>query len=96
MATNTAAIGRAADFKTATNITGQDGVKPEAPPRERIERAASAPVEGQKAARLARCRSGNLRPFHDGDIDPALTEEVGGAGPDHAAAADHDPHGFLR
>jgi hypothetical protein len=29
---------------------------------------------------------------HDNDIDPAVTEEVGGAGADDAAAEDHDAH----
>jgi hypothetical protein len=31
---------------------------------------------------------------NDNDIDPAATEEGGGAGADHAAAADHEAHGF--
>ena len=53
---------------------------------------AGAPVERQEAACLAGCRGGHLGPFHDNDIDPAATEEVGGAGADHAGAADHDAH----
>src|SRR5450631_1392170 len=48
----------------------------------------------QKATCLARRRGSHLGPFHDDDIDAAPTEEVGGAGADHAAAADHDSHGF--
>jgi hypothetical protein len=37
----------------------------EATPRQSIERAAAAPVERQKAARLAGCRAGDLVTLDD-------------------------------
>jgi hypothetical protein len=69
-------------------------VKRKTSPHQRIERGAGAPVERQEAAGLAGCGSGHLGPFHDDDLDPAAAEEIGGAGADHTAAADHDAHGF--
>lgn len=90
----TAVGGHPAVAPIARNLAGQRGVKCETSPRQRIERGAGAPVQRQKTACLAgRCRS-HLGPFHDEDIDPAAAQEVGGAGADHAAAADHDAHGF--
>ena len=46
----------------------------------------------QEAAGLAGCRGGHPGAFHDDDVDAAAAEEIGGAGADHAAAADHDAH----
>jgi hypothetical protein len=69
-------------------------VKSEATPRQPIERRASAPVERKEAAGFARCSSGALARLDDKDLDPSAAEEVGGAGADHTAAADHNPHYF--
>ena len=69
----TAIGGHAAIAPIARNLVGQGGVKRETPPRQRIERGAGAPVEGQEAASLAGCRSGHLGSFHDGDVDTALS-----------------------
>jgi hypothetical protein len=90
----TAIGGHVAIAPIARNFVGQRGVECKTSPRQRIERGAGAPIERQKAACLAGRRGSDLSPFHDNNVDPAATEEVGGAGADHAAAADHDAHGF--
>src|SRR5688572_27910708 len=64
----------------------------EAAPRQGIERAAGAPIERQKAARLAGSRASDLRSLDDGDFHAAPRQEIGGAGSDHAAAGDQDTH----
>ena len=89
----TAIGGHAAVAPIACDLVGQSGVKCKTPPRQRIERGAGAPVERQEAACLAGCRSRHLGPLHDYHVDAAADEEIGGAGADHAAAADHDTHG---
>jgi hypothetical protein len=90
----TAIGGHAAVAPLARNLVGQGGMKCKTSPRQRVERAAGAPVERQEAACLAGCRSGHLGPLHDDNVDAAAAEEIGGAGADHAAAANHDAHGF--
>jgi len=86
-------IGRhAAIAPIARNFVGQRGVQRKTPPRQRIERAAGAPVERQEAAGLAGCRSGDLGPFDDDDVDAPATEEVGGTRADHTGTTDHDAH----
>ena len=62
----------------------------EAPPRQSIERAAAAPVERQKAARLAGGRAGDLVTLYDGRPRAASACEVGDRGADRATTADHD------
>jgi hypothetical protein len=74
--------GRFSRHLIARYVVGQGGVKSKAPSRQRIERTAGAPVERQEAACLTGCRRGHLGPFHDDDVDPAATEEIGGAGAD--------------
>src|SRR5260370_17492079 len=74
------------------NLAGQGGMKLEAPSCHRIERSAGTPVKRQKAAGLAGRRGGHFGPLHHNDVDPAASEEVGGAGSDHAASAIYDPH----
>src|SRR6516162_9552853 len=69
-------------------------MKLEATSHERVKRGADAPVERQKAAGLAGCRSGHFGPLHDSDVNPALTKEIGRAGADNSTAADHNVHGF--
>src|SRR5215471_5578923 len=69
-------------------------MKLEATSRERVKRGADAPVERQKAAGLAGCRSGHFGPLHDSNVNPAATKEIGGAGADNSTAADHNVHGF--
>src|SRR6516164_2157997 len=69
-------------------------MKLEATSRERLKRGADAPVERQKAAGLAGCRSGHFGPLHDSDVNPAATKEIRGAGADNSTAADHNVHGF--
>jgi hypothetical protein len=49
----------------------------EATPRQSIERAAAAPVERQKAARLAGCRVGDLVTLDDDRPSAASAHEVG-------------------
>jgi hypothetical protein len=90
----TAIGGHAAVAPIACDLASQTSVKRKTAPRQRIERGAGAPVERQEAAGLAGCGSGHLGPFHHRHVDPAAAEEIGGAGADHAAAADHDAHGF--
>ncbi len=84
--------GHALEGPISANLAGQGGMKLEAPPCHRIERSAGAPVKRQKAAGLAGRRGGHFRPLHHNDVDPAASEEVGGAGSDHAASANYDPH----
>src|SRR6516225_3000690 len=69
-------------------------MKLETTSRERVKRGADAPVERQKAAGLAGCRSGHFGPLHDSDVNPAAKKEIGGAGADNFTAADHNVHGF--
>ena len=90
----TAIGGHAAVAPIARDLACQCGVKRKTSPRQRVERGAGAPVERQEATGLAGCRRGHLGPFHDCHVDAAAREEIGGAGADHAAAADHDAHGF--
>jgi hypothetical protein len=61
----------------------------EATARQSIERAATAPVERQKAARLARCSAGDLVTLDDDWLCAASAYEVGDRGADRASAADH-------
>src|SRR5215831_19990083 len=53
---------------------------------QRLERRAGAPVKRQKSACLAGCRSSDLGPLDDKDVDPAATEELGRARADYASA----------
>ena len=76
----------------AVYLTGKLGVQGEAAARQSIERTAGAPVEGQKAARLAGGCAGDIRPFNDSDIYAAAGQELRGAGSDHTAAANQDTH----
>src|SRR5262245_11464012 len=62
----------------------------EAPPCQSIKRAATAPVEGQEATRLARGRTGDGMTFYDGRPPAASACEVGDCGTDRATTADHD------
>src|SRR4029434_8404161 len=74
------------------NLSGKLGVQCKTAARQRIERTAGAPVEGEKAARLAGSGASDLRSFDDDDIDAAAGEEIGGASSDHAAATNQDTH----
>jgi hypothetical protein len=62
----------------------------ETPPRQSIERAAAAPVERQKAARLAGGRTGDGVTLYNGRLRAASTCEVGDRGADRATTANHD------
>ena len=62
----------------------------EASPRQSIERAAAAPVQRQKAARLAGGRTGDGVTLDDGRLRAAAACEVGDRGADRATTADHD------
>src|ERR1700720_2594805 len=62
----------------------------EAPPCQSIKRAATAPVEGQEATRLAGGRTGDGMTFYDGRPRAASACEVGDCGTDRATTADHD------
>ena len=73
-------------------LTGKLGMQGEAAARQRIERTTGAPIEGQKATRFAGSCASHLRSFNDSDIDSAPGQEIGGAGSDHAAAADQHTH----
>src|SRR5579871_5360181 len=70
------------------------GMQVEAPPRQRIQRRARAPVAGEETAGLAGGGIRDLVALDDDDLDAAAGEEIGGAGADHAAAADHNAHGI--
>src|SRR5580692_7491201 len=78
------------------NLAGQGGMKLEAPSCQRIEGSAGTPVKRQKAAGLAGRCGGHFGPLHHNDVDPAASEEVGGAGSDHPASANYDPHDVSR
>jgi hypothetical protein len=73
-------------------LAGKLGMQGEAAARQRIERTTATPIEGQKAARFAGSRTSDIRSFDDSDIDAAPGQKIGGASPDHAAAANHDMH----
>jgi hypothetical protein len=62
----------------------------EAPPCQSIKRAATAPVEGQEATRLAGGRTGDGMTFYDGRPRAASACEVGDCGTDRATTANHD------
>src|SRR5262249_9495172 len=62
----------------------------DAPPCQSIKRAATAPVEGQEATRLAGGRTGDGMTFYDGRPRAASACEVGDCGTDHATTANHD------
>ena len=72
---------------------GQLGVQVEAAPGEPAERGAVAPIQRQEAARLARGGAGDAGALDHDHLDLPQAEEVGGAGADHPAAADHHAHG---
>ena len=82
----------AAIAPVAAEFLGEFGVQSEAAPGEWCQRRAVAPVEGEKAAGLAGGRAGDAGTFDEHGLDLPLAEEVGDAGADHAAAADHDTH----
>ena len=67
-------------------------VQGKAAPCERLQRCAVAPVEREKAARLAGRPAREARPLDDCRLDPAAAEEIRGRGADHPAAADHNMH----
>jgi hypothetical protein len=77
-------------------LAGQGSMKLEAPPCQRIERSAGAPVKRQKAAGVAGRRSGHLdHPLQDNDVDPTAAEVVRGTSADGAAAANHNAQRSL-
>ena len=80
----------------AVEVGGQLGVQVEAAPGEPTERGAVAPIQRQEAARLARGGAGDAGALDHDHLDLPQAEEVGGAGADHPAAADHHAHGSLR
>jgi hypothetical protein len=57
-------------------------VKDEAPPRQLIERSSGAPVERQKAARLAGGRTCDLVTLDDDRLCAASRGEIGNCGAD--------------
>src|SRR5260370_4091067 len=69
---------------------GKFGMELETPPRQSIERAAAAPVERQKAARLAGGRTGHGVTLYDGRPRAASACEVGDRSADPATTANHD------
>src|SRR5262249_40586832 len=73
-----------------TERGGKFGMQREASPRQSIERRAAAPVQRQKAARLAGGRAADGVTLDDGRPRAAAAREVGDRGADRAAAADHD------
>src|SRR6516165_719749 len=68
----------------------------EATPCQSIKRAATAPVEGQEATRLAGGRTGDGMTFYDGRPPTASACEVGDCGTDRATTADHDTRARAR
>src|SRR6516162_7947639 len=69
---------------------GKFGMEFEAPPCQSIKRAATAPVEGQEATRLAGGRTGDGMTFYDSRPRAASACEVGDCGTDCATTANHD------
>jgi hypothetical protein len=88
----TAVRGHSAIAPVVFYLSGKLGVQREAAARQSIERSAGAPIEGQKAARLARRRASDSRSLDDDNIDAAPGQEIGDASSDHAAATDQDTH----
>ena len=89
----TAAIGvEPAIAPVAPDLLGEPGMQREAAAGQRAERRAVAPVERQKAARLARRRACDRDALDDGRMNPAAAQEIGDRGADHAAAANHNTH----
>ncbi len=68
------------------------GMQVKAAARQRVQRRAFAPVAREEAAGLAGGCIRHLGAFDDDDLDAAAGEKIGGAGADHAAAADHNAH----
>jgi len=86
-----AAVGRQTPITPRiAELGGKFGMELEAPPRQWIERAAAAPVQRQKAARLAGGRTGDGVTLYDGRPRAAAACEVGDRGADRATTADHD------
>ena len=86
-----AGVGRQAPISPRiAELGGKFGMELEAPPRQWIERAAAAPVERQKAARLAGGRAGDLVTLDDDRPRATSACEVGDRGADRATTADHD------
>src|SRR5579859_6228484 len=75
------------------DLPGQPGVKLKTSLCQCVQRRARAPIAREKAARLAGRGIRHARAFDDDDLDAAAGEKKGGAGADHAAAADHNAHG---
>jgi hypothetical protein len=91
-----AAVGRQPPITPGiAKLGGKFGMQRKTPPRQFIERRAAAPVQRQKAARLAGGRAGDGVTLDDGRPRAAAACEVGDRGADRAAAADHDARGHA-
>src|SRR5215218_7395432 len=91
-----AGIGRhAAVAPVLRDFLGEARVKRKAAASETLERGAVAPVARQEAAGLARRGAGDPCPLDDDRLQAAPREEIGEAGSDDAAAADHHTHAPL-
>src|SRR5207244_10581580 len=83
-----AAVGRQTPITPRiAELGGKLGMELEAAPRQSIERAAAAPVERQKAARVARGRTGDGITLYDGCPRAASACEVADRGAACAASA---------
>ena len=57
-----------------------------------LQRGSVAPVQRQEAARFAGGPTSQTRPFDDEGLSAKEAEELGGASPDDASAADYNAH----
>jgi hypothetical protein len=89
-------VSQAAIAVVGAEIAGEVGVQREARARQRAQRRAVAPVQGQEAAGLAGRGARHPRALHHGDGHPALGEEIGDRGAHDAGAAHHDMPGRGR
>src|SRR5439155_18405716 len=64
----------------------------EAATRQRLERGAVTPIQGQESARLAGRGAGDAGALDDDRPDAAASEKIGDRRPDHPAATDHHAH----
>src|SRR5690349_4008963 len=76
----------------AVDLPRETGMQRKAATRERIERAARAPVEREKPARFAGSGTRHRRAFHHDDFDPALSQKIRRASGYDTTSADHNPH----
>jgi hypothetical protein len=84
----------ALDRQDAIELVSEAGMQSEAAARQRIQRAARAPIERQETARFAGGCTRHVRALDNDDFYPASNQKVGGARRDDTATTNHNPHRF--